>query len=205
MTQIFRITHYKNLPYILRNGLHSPNSEIQDPDFEPIGFPTLIHNREERLVTVPPEGTLADYIPFYFWYKSPMLYVIHKGNDPEVINTPQEEIVYLVSSFEQLQQNNCRFVFTDRHAMLDYANFYTNTADIDKLNWEIIKGDNWGRQYGPERREMKQAECLVFKHLPFEAIIGIAVKSEMMFEKVTDILTGFKNKPAVKIKPNFYF
>jgi hypothetical protein len=89
--------------------------------------------------------------------------------------------------------------------MLDYANFYTNTADIDKLNWEIIKSDNWGRQYGPERREMKQAECLVFKHLPFEAIIGIAVKSELMFEKVTDILTGFKNKPAVKIKPNFYF
>lgn len=89
--------------------------------------------------------------------------------------------------------------------MLDYANFYTRTEDIDKLNMEIIKSDNWGRQYGPERKEMKQAECLVFKHIPFDAIIGVAVKNEMMLEKVTDILTGFNNKPAVKIKPIFYF
>jgi hypothetical protein len=69
-------------------------------------------------------------------------------------------------------------VFTDRHAMLDYANFDTRTEDIDKLNWEIIKNDNWGRHYGPERREMKQAECLVLKHIPCDAIIGIAVKNE---------------------------
>ncbi len=66
MTQIFRITHYKNLPFIMRNGLHCPNSEIQDPDFEPIGFPTLIHNREERLVTVPTEGTLAELYSILF-------------------------------------------------------------------------------------------------------------------------------------------
>lgn len=204
MTQIFRITHFKNLPFIMRNGLNCPNSDIKDPDFEPIGFPTLIHNREERMVPLPPKGTLSDYIPFHFWYKSPMLYVIHKGNDPEVIQTPQEEIVYLVSSLEKLQQCNCQFLFTDRHAMLDYANFYGRIEDIDKLNWDIIKSDKWGRQYGPERREMKQAECLVFKHLPFAAIIGIAVMNEMMLEKVTDILTG-SNKPDVKIKPNFYF
>ena len=125
MTQIFRITHYKNLPFILQNGIYCPKSPIQDPGFNQIGFPTLIHFREERIVPVPPGGTLSDYIPFYFWPKSPMLYVIHKGNDPEVIHTPQEEIIYLVSSFEQLKQSNCEFVYTDRHAMLDYANFYT--------------------------------------------------------------------------------
>lgn len=44
-----------------------------------------------------PFGTLADYIPFYFWYKNPMLYVIHMGNDPEVIKTPQEKIIYLIT------------------------------------------------------------------------------------------------------------
>ena len=205
MTQIFRITHFKNLPFILRNGLHSPNSEVQDPNFVPIGFPTLIHYREERAVPVAPGGSLADYVPFYFWPKSPMLYVIHLGNDQEVIQTPQEEIVYLVSSFEQLQHCGCRFVFTDRHAMLDYANFYTNPGEIDQLRWEIIKSDQWGRQYGTERREMKQAECLVFKHIPVDVIIGIAVKNDTMFEKVNDLLSELDNIPAVKIKSNFYF
>jgi hypothetical protein len=29
--------------------------------------------------------------------------------------------------------------------------------------------------------------------------------NEKILEKVNDILTGFNNKPAVKIKPNFYF
>lgn len=205
MTQIFRITHYKNLPFILRNGIYCPKSEIQDPCFEQIGFPTLIHNREERVVPVTPEGTLSDYVPFYFWYKSPMLFVIYKGNDPEVIHTPQEEIVYLVSSFEKLQHSNCEFVYTDRHAMLDYANFYNNPEDVDQLRWDLIKSDQWGRQYGIERREMKQAECLVYKHLPIDAILGIAVMNEKISEIIHNYLTDINIKLPVKIKPNFYF
>lgn len=113
-TFIYRITHYKNLPFILKNGIHCPNSKIQDSDFIQIGFPTLIAQRNDRIVTVEPFGTLADYVPFYFTVKSPMLYVIAMANDPEVIKTPLEDIIYLVSTVEKLNEMRIQYVFTDR-------------------------------------------------------------------------------------------
>jgi hypothetical protein len=205
MTQIFRITHIHNLPFILQHGLYCPNAELQDPAFQPIGFPTLIEYRKERVVPVPPGGTLHDYIPFYFWYRSPMLYVISKGNDPEVIPAAQADVVYIVSSVEALQQSGSQFVFTDRHAKLEYANFYNDPRDLTQLNWECIKTDQWGRQFGPERREMKMAECLVHQHLPREAIIGIAVMNEHAKSLVNSYLSGNQLQIPVKVKPNFYF
>lgn len=205
MTQLFRITHINNLPFILQNGLHCPESDIRDPAFTQIGFPSLIDYRKDREVPVLPGGMLSDYIPFYFWYRSPMLYVIHKGNDPEVILTDQKDIIYLVTSFESLINAGCQFVFTDRHAKLDYANFYQNPENIDQLNWELIRTEQWGRQFGPERKEMKQAECLVYKFIPTDAILGIAVVNEKSQDIVNQYLAAASLNIPVKIKPNFYF
>ncbi len=205
MTQIFRITHINNLPFILRNGLYCPNAEIHDPNFTKIGFPTLIDYRKDRIVPICPGGTLANYVPFYFWYRSPMLYVIYKDNDSEVISTPQQDIIYLVSDFNALKANNCRFVFTDRHAKLEYANFYENPEDVKQLNWDLIKTEPWGRQFGAEIKEMKQAECLVHQYVPISAIIGIAVQNDAMQTLVNQRLLEVNLKIPVKIKPEFYF
>ena len=205
MTQIFRIIHYKNLPFILENGLHCPNSDIKDENFVPIGFPSLIASRNETVIPLAPGGTLSDYIPFYFTVKSPMLYVIAQGNDPEVIKTPQKEIIYLVSSLEKLQENNCSFAFTDRHAKLAYTKFYNSLEDIDKLNWEIIRSADWGRQHGVERKEIKQAECLVHQFMPVEALIGIGCKDQEIADLINaELLKKQKNIP-IKIKPDLYF
>lgn len=205
MTQIFRITHIANLPFILRNGLHSPESSVQDPNFRPIGFPSLIEYRKDRIVPIEPGGSLSSYVPFYFWYRSPMLFVIHKGNDPEVIQAPQEDIIYLVTSFEKLNALGCQLVFTDRHAKLDYTKFYQHVEDLVNLNWELIKTEQWGRQYGAERKEMKQAECLVHEFVPIEAILGIAVLNEKAQKQVYQYLSESGLDIPVKIKPNFYF
>jgi hypothetical protein len=205
MTGIYRITHYKNLPFIFENGLQCPDSEIQDPGFISIGFPSLIAYRNERPVPVAPYGTLADYVPFYFTVRSPMLYVIHLGNDPEVIKTPQEEIVYLVSTVEKLKELTLPFVFTNRHAQLDYAEFYNSTDDLDKLNWEIIKSSEWGRKYGPERKEIKQAECLIRDYLPVAALIGIGCMNREILDKVREMIFKAGIEIEIKVKENWYF
>ena len=204
-TLIYRITHYKNLPFILQNGIHCPNSDIQNPDFIQIGFPSLISKRDNRPVPVEPFGTLADYVPFYFTPKSPMLYVITMGNHPEVIKTPPEEIIYIVSSIERLEELKIKYVFTDRHAKLAYAQFYTKYSDLKKLNWDIIKDDKWGTQYGPEKKEIKQAECLIYKYLPLSAIIGIGCKTEGLYNIVKTMIQTSKQKIIIKIKPEWYY
>ncbi len=189
----------------MKNGIHCPNSPVQDPDFVQIGFPDLIEKRMDREVPVKPYGTLADYVPFYFTVRSPMLYVIAMGNDPEVIKTPQEEIIYLVSTVEKLNELGVLHVFTDRHAKLSYANFYNNYEDLGKLDWGIIRSDKWGQQYGPERKEIKQAECLVYKKMPIEAIIGIGCKEERIYNIVEEMVKHNKTKITVKIKQDWYF
>ena len=69
---IFRITHIRNVPWTLANGLHCRQSDCTDPGFVTIGNPEIIVGRKTRTVPVPPGGTLSDYIPFYFTPLSPI-------------------------------------------------------------------------------------------------------------------------------------
>lgn len=202
---LFRITHIKNLDFILKNGIPCKNSHIKDPNFVPIGYPTLIEERSSVNVPVEPYGVLADYVPFYFTVKSPMLYVITKGNDPEVIKTNPDEIIYLVSSVEKIIEYSLKFVFTDRHARLKHAKFYTQVQDLEKLNWSIINSPNWGRQYGSERMEIKQAEFLVHRHVPVDALIEIACKDEEKEKLIKEKLNLYNKKIIVKIRRDWYF
>ena len=63
---IFRITHIRNVPWILENGLSADLGDAADSDFVTIGNPELIDKRSRRQVPIFPGGVLSDYIPFYF-------------------------------------------------------------------------------------------------------------------------------------------
>ena len=114
---IFRITHRENLPWILRNGISCRSGNAQDPNFRRIGNPELIEARRDRPVPIPPGGTLADYVPFYFTPFSPMVLNIKTGYGgiPQQAN---DDIVILVFSLRRAEQDGLRFVFTNRHAYL---------------------------------------------------------------------------------------
>lgn len=196
---IYRITDYRNLPFILDNGLHCANSPIQDENFYQIGFPTLIDKRRNHPVPIEPFGVLGDYVPFYFAPKSPMLFAIEKGNDPEVVGKV-ENIVYLVSTVESARQFDRKFVFTDRNAKLEYAIFDNKIDNLKELPWDVIRSDQWGRQYGVDRREMKQAEFLVKDSLPVGALIGIGCKTEAVQSIVNEYLAQRNIDIKTKIK-----
>lgn len=122
---IFRITHIRNMPWILRKGLHCKNSDIRDPEFVGIGNLELIQRRSRRNVPVPPGGTLSDYIPFYFTPFSMMMYNIRTGYG-SVRRFPNSEIVILASSLRGLAESGVSTVFSDRHAYLQTARFFTS-------------------------------------------------------------------------------
>ena len=46
--RIFRITHIRNVPWILEHGLHCRSSPTSDPNFVSIGSPDLIAKRSHR-------------------------------------------------------------------------------------------------------------------------------------------------------------
>lgn len=132
---VFRITHIANVPWIVMHGLHSRSSATQDPNYVEIGNPDLIDKRQHWAVPVPPGGHLNDYVPFYFTPSSPMLYNIKTGWNG-ITKPSMSEIVILVSSLLTFAEAGIGFVFTDRHALLKTAIFFTSLADVGKLDWK---------------------------------------------------------------------
>jgi hypothetical protein len=171
---IFRITHIANVPWLLDNGLHCPSSDAQDPDFRRIGSLDLIARRVRRLVPIPPGGRLTDYVPFYFTPCTPMLYNIKTGYQG-VKQIPMRDIVILVSSLRRITQDHVEFVFTDRHAYLQTANFSSSLEDLPGLDWKSWRTRDFRRKPDdPSRMERYQAEALIHRHLPVGGLAGLA-------------------------------
>ena len=191
ITWIYRITHFHNLEHILRDGLLTKASALNNPEFLSIGDKSLIQVREEIIVPVEPGDTLTHYVPFYFGLKSPMLYQIYKGFEG-VQKMEQREIIYLVSSIEQLQRIDKSFVFTDGHAIHQLTRFFNNPEDLMQLDWPVINASFWANdENDPDRKRKKQAECLVFGDVPTACIQYILVYDEAMKNQIQDLLTNF--------------
>ncbi len=198
------MTDYHNIGFILQNGLHCCNCDIQDPNYISIGHKSLINSRGSSVLNLHPFGVLNDYIPFYFHYKMPMLYHLFKNKVSEYIGN-QEDIIYLISNFDLIREANLPFLFTDRHAYLAHKQVYNQMTDIDKLHWEIIKNDDWYLSYSDLKKELKQAEFLVYKHLPISAIAGIVVHNNNVANFVQNEIAKSGLSLKVAIRPNYYY
>ena len=171
--RIFRVTHIDNVPWILRNGIHCQNSSLLDPNFREIGLPDLIQTRKSRIVPVHPGGTLADYVPFYFTPWSPMLYKLKTGHG--VRQVPMSEIVILISSLGRLAEVGATFLYTDRHASLQAAVFNSNLDGLDCVDWKGLQSRDFKHDPDqPDKLERYQAEALVYRVVPLEALLLIA-------------------------------
>ncbi len=170
---IFRITHLDNLRWILRNGLHSSSSETLDPDFRTIGLPGLIERRSHWRVPVDPGGALGDYVPFYFTPFSPMAYKVHTGHGVPMV--PNDRIVILTSSLHRLAEQDVPFLFSDRHAADHTALFFRDLRELERLSWEQLRTRDFsGDEDDPLKVSRYEAEALVHRHLPIDALLGIA-------------------------------
>jgi hypothetical protein len=119
---IWRIVHRDNLPWIWENGLHCGNSTVSSPVWVNIGDPELTDKRATHPVPLAPGGVLNDYVPFYFTPFSVMMKNIHSGWGG-IVRRANEEIVILVSSLPHLRDRDIPFLFTDRHAYYQWANY----------------------------------------------------------------------------------
>jgi hypothetical protein len=142
MTRIYHITHMRNLPGILEHeGLHCDRS-AQTLKSVQIGHQHIKARRMARVVPLPPNGTLGDYVPFYFASRSPMLYAIHKGL-ADGYDGGQEPVVYLVSSAEAVEKARLEWVFTEGHAEIAFSDFFDDLDDLEKIDWRVMASRYW--------------------------------------------------------------
>ena len=170
-----------------------------------IAYEGIQQRRSEIEIPIPPYGILHDYIPFYFAPRSPMLYAIHKGMILGYSGR-QEDIIYLVSSVQIIVSNNIPFVFTDGHAIMRLSEFYNQSCDLDKIDWQIMKETYWNdNEQDGDRKRRRQAEFLVKDSFPIRLLKGIAVKDKESESDIRKILEPYGILPPIRVKYDWYY
>jgi hypothetical protein len=201
---IFRITHIDNVPWLLRHGLHCRASGAHDPDFIEIGNADLIPKRTDRAVPIPPGGTLSEYIPFYFNSHTPMLLNIRTGYNG-VTPRKMADIAILTSSLRRVAAAGVPYVFTDRHAYLVTAQFFSDLDRLDQIDWQILQARDFRRDpEDPGKIERYQAEALIHRHLPIGALAGIACHGSAQKTQLQRAAGEANVEIPIIVKPEWY-
>ena len=199
---LFRMIHIDNISHVLQYGITKIDSEYANKFYKSIGDSSLINNR--ALFPTPDGKTLGNYIPFYFWNRMPMLYVIQNGFNGVQATSP-ENIVYCVTSIEQIINHELPYIFTDGHAVDSFSSFYS-PADISRideiLDMPTIKDAYWKDPKDLDKKRRKEAEFLVESDIPCSAIGRYVVYNQAAKNKL--IQFGIPEE-RILIKSQFYF
>lgn len=207
--RLFRIIHVDTLPTLLARGaLHAPNATPDDKlAYRVIHNTDVQANRRLRRIPCGPRGTIHDYVPFYFGPLSVMLLNLHSGRVAGYTQG-QSPIIYLVTRISEVDAANRPWVFSDGHGLAELTSWYDDRAKLDEVDWDLVGARYWAdKPEDNDRKRRKQAEFLVWEHLPLTAIRGIAVLNAATKAKVTAALAAHPMGADIKvaIKPDWYY
>ena len=206
LARIFRIVHISNVPWILdHGGLHCQNSADADPNYINIGNASLIDKRARRYVPIPPSGPLSDYVPFYFTPFSIMMYNIQTGYGG-ITRRDNTDIVMFVSSVHRLKELGVSFVFTNQHAYAVDTEFYNDLQNLGEIDWPLLQRRDFKTDDNDPGKQLRyQAEALIHKYVPLEAILGIACVSDVIRRNLEALLEQRSIELTVRSKTTWYF
>jgi len=204
---LYHFTHVEHLPGIIENGLVC-DSQVGGLLTQEAGDRGIKERRRRAAVTCYPGGVVADYAPFYFAPRSPMLYRIRMGG-VATYNGSQRDLVYLCTTVEQLEGMGLQVVVTDRNAVLTFARFATARAEWSAdgfVDWDLMAQRDWyNDEDHPDRKERRMAECLVHHALPWEAVMAIGCFDDSVAESVRATVEQQTHQPDVLVRRQWYF
>lgn len=206
-TYIYHITHIDNLVSIVGSkGLNCVNTlHCNGNAYRDIAYESIQSRRAEKGVPLPPFGKLHDYVPFYFAPRSPMLYTINRGNVTQY-KGKQREIIYLVSTVQEIQSKKIPFVFTDGHAIIEYTEFFDDVKDLGSIDWDVMNSQYWSdTDEDPDRKRRRQAEFLAFKSFPIHCVLEIGTYDSALQNEVLSIIKNEIDHVPVNRHREWYY
>jgi hypothetical protein len=205
---IMHFTHVTNLPGILAMGCLQADNLVDRSSALKVEAADLDIKAVRKSAQVPlaPYGCVADYVPFYFAPRSPMLYKLHKGGVPNY-RDGQDPLVYLVSSAEAVAATGTSFVFSDGNCASTVTSFDGDLSQIESVvDWEVMRAQRWANTADdPDRRRRRMAEFLVHHRVQLECLSAIVVRHDTMKEQVEGLLASSRVELPVLAKPSWYF
>ena len=200
-TLIYHFTHAQNLSNILSIGRIYCKSRLPDSDqLLNVSHQNIQEQRRNKQIGCHPGGILHDYVPFYFATRSPMMYVISKGG-VEGYDNNTIPLIYLVSSIERVQKLSLNFAFSDGQPTMLLTQFYNDVTDLNKVDWEVMEARMWRETEedpDPDKSRRRQAEFLVHRKFPWDAVGFLVVKNQNVKERLDRHLS---EKWPERVKP----
>lgn len=208
-TNVYHITHIDNLATITHDGFLFADSVMRQKKSQnvSIAYHDLKERRLNTKIRLPRQASncIGEYVPFYFANRSPMLYVTSQyGVDGK--RTPQNEIVYLVSTVEAITASGLQWCFTDGHAVEAITCFYEHSDDLRHVDWKMVDAEFWANSTeDPDRKRRKQSEFLVYEKFPISLVTEIGVYDTIAQENVYNTCSTAALNIPVNIQTSWYY
>lgn len=214
---MFHFTHLDNLPTVLDAGALLSDSAVCAGEFlrHEAADPAIKQRRRTCQVTCGQQGVVADYVPFYFAARSPMMYKLWMGGVPSFTGD-HRDLVYFVTDVGSVLEAGLPFAISDRNAAVAIADFTTDVAVLGDLitpspqsqfvDWPLMNAQWWSdTPDDPDRMERRMAEFLVHGRAPLEVMLGIATYSEAQKVTVERLLKVAGRSVRVETRPGWYY
>jgi len=208
--KIYHITHLRNIAQLASSGyLWSDAKRIElGLDCHVVGMAEIKRRRLEEIeVKCHPGTTVGQYAPFYFCPRSIMLYLLHRGNHPDVnYNEGQRPILHLQADLRATIQwaddNGVKWAFSDRNAGAYLADFFNTWQQLDRINWDAIAATDFRDMLV---KEGKQAEFLMFEAFPWTLVEKVGVMDRRIGSQATAALADASYQPPVHVERGWYY
>ena len=134
-----------------------------------------------------------------------MLYAIHRGK-VEAYTAGQDQVLHLMTSVEAVAAIGLDYCFTDGHADMAFSEFFLNLADLQRIDWKIMKDTYWSdTEVDRDRKRKRQAEFLVHQFFPWTLISKIGVMDVVMAEQTKEVIARCEHQPTIVVERQWYY
>jgi len=199
-------THIDNLPHIVADAALRPDASVGDRLLTEVGDRDIKAARRQHVVTCEPGGCPADYVPFYFAPRSPMLYRIARGGVAHY-QDGQTSLVYLVTTIDEVSRAGPSWVFSNGNCGAPTTEYFNDLRMLDTaVDWDLQEAVMWADSADePNRATRRAAEFLVHRHVPWPVIRWLVVRTSATAAAVQGILDGVGSSQRVVVRPRWYY
>ncbi|AOS65633.1 type II toxin-antitoxin system toxin DNA ADP-ribosyl transferase DarT [Actinoalloteichus hymeniacidonis] len=198
-------THVANLPAILQSGVLKSDSHVQTESImiTECADISIKERRRSVEVPIPPGGVVADYVPFYFAPRSPMMYSISRGNVATYADG-QQPLVYFWSWLSVADRLQLPWIASDGNCASSLTSMTNNWRKLEEsVDWQIMTAKQWSNTAEDgDRMRRRMAEFLVHREFPFEAFTGAVTRSKAIASLASKHLG---DKLPVHVRPDWYY
>jgi len=207
--KVYHILHVDRLPSIIEDGHLFCDAEIikRLGCGTNIGMNRIKQRRLQLALESHPGLHVGECVPFYFCPRSVMLYLLYRGNDPDLsYQEGQGPIIHLELDLHEVvkwaEAEKLRWALTLSNAGAFAFEDRCDLTNLNEIDWNAVAARDWR---DPDVKHRKQAEFLVEHRVPWNLVKRIGALSKGVALKALAALENATHRPPVELRTDWYY